>query len=199
MEKPQLFVGVDVSKDTLDVAVLGNEGFLADEKILNQPTVIRKFIRELLKTHQIDAEQVIFCLEHTGIYGYPLLGVLAKKGIKACVEPGLQIKQSQGMTRGKNDQVDARRIALYAYAHRENLRFWSPPRLVVQKLQAMLTVRERLIKVRTQLQVPLREAAMFMNPSIGRSIQRTSQKTLRGLESDIKAIEKQIHQLVNQG
>jgi len=41
--------------------------------------------------------------------------------IDLCVEPAMQIKRSIGLTREKNDKVDARRIADYAYTNRTKL------------------------------------------------------------------------------
>ncbi|SFF07122.1 hypothetical protein SAMN05216167_12714 [Spirosoma endophyticum] len=38
------------------------------------------------------------------------------------------------MIRGKNDKVDAQRIALYANKNREAVHLWTPKREVIQKL-----------------------------------------------------------------
>jgi hypothetical protein len=45
------------------------------------------------------------------------------------MEQALRIKRSFGLTRCKNDKVDARIIALYAYEKRENLTPTILPRL----------------------------------------------------------------------
>jgi hypothetical protein len=38
------------------------------------------------------------------------------------------------MIRGKNDKIDAQRIATYAYKNRDEVRLWVPKRDVIQKL-----------------------------------------------------------------
>jgi hypothetical protein len=53
-------------------------------------------------------------MEHTGTYGLLLFAWLSQLGIDYCVEPGIKIKRSSGITRRKNDKVDARKIADYA-------------------------------------------------------------------------------------
>src|SRR5688572_2845861 len=106
-------------------------------EVENNTKAIKTYFEELKCKFQFSASQLIVCLEHTGIYSYPMLDYLVKNGIKACVEPALQIKQSQGMKRGKSDQIDARRIAQYAYKNRQDLRFWAPQRKSIQKLKAL--------------------------------------------------------------
>ena len=196
MEKQQYFLGVDVSKATLDIAVVKEGEVVLESKILNENKAISKFLNETRRALSISADQMTFCLEHTGIYGLHLLHVLDKAKIRICVEPALQIKQSQGMTRGKNDQVDARRIALYAFKNRLELRYWKPQRVVLQKLQALLSLRDRLIKVKVQLEVPIEELTGFLDEDIAKSIASSSKATIKGIEKDLQGVEKEIDELV---
>ncbi|MFD2934606.1 hypothetical protein [Spirosoma flavum] len=55
-------------------------------------------------------------------------------GAARAVEHPIHIKESLGMIRGKNDKVDAQRIAFYAYKNREEVHLWTPKREVIQKL-----------------------------------------------------------------
>ena len=67
------------------------------------------------------------------------------------------------MIRGKNDKVDAQRIALYAYKNREEARLWTPKREVIQKLDRLTATRSRLVKVRKMLQSPLTDSDGFIS------------------------------------
>jgi len=125
-----------------------------------------------------------------------VLNVLVKKQINVCVEPALQIKQSQGIVRGKSDRIDAKRIAAYAFKNREQLKFWSPQRQVVQKLKALLVVRERLVRAKVQLQTPLIESQEFIEGSICKTMAKCCQKTLKALAEDIDKIEQEIDGLL---
>ena len=70
------------------------------------------------------------------------------------------------MQRGKNDKIDSKRIAKYAYKNADELRFWQPKREVLQNLRALLVVRERLIRAKTQFEVPIKESREFIEDSI---------------------------------
>jgi transposase len=196
MEKHEFFLGVDVSKATLDIAVVKEGEVVMEEKIANEKKAISKFIKEAKKSLSMSSDQMTVCLEHTGIYGLVLLHLLDQMKIRICVEPALQIKQSQGMTRGKNDQVDARRIAQYAFKNRLELRYWKPQRAVLQKLQALLSLRDRLIKVKVQLEVPLEELTGYLDEKIVKSLASSSKTTIKGIEKDLQRVEKEINELV---
>jgi transposase len=196
MEAQYYFFGVDVSKKTLDIAILKSGEVLQERKVDNQTKAIRKLLKECKKSFGIPAEQMIFCMEHTGIYNYVFLEELYKMKAKICLEPAVQIKQSQGLARGKNDQIDARRIALYAYKNREELRFWKPQRVIIQKLQALLALRDRLIKTRVQLETPLEESIGFIDPGIAKSMKAASKATLKGIDQDLDRLEKEINEII---
>ncbi len=190
------FIGIDVSKRTLDIAIVKEGELVLEERIDNDTLSIRSFLKRLLTTLDLSVSQIMVCMEHTGIYNAPALEVLWKKKINTCLQPGLQIKQSQGMTRGKNDKVDARRIAIYAFKNRHELTFWKPQRPVVQELSALLAARERLVKVQVQLQVPLKESVGFVEPSIVRKLKVTYRRTLKSIQADLQGIETQLDQLI---
>lgn len=191
------FLGIDISKKKFDAAVTIDGKNFHEVQVENIAKAIETFFREL-KSRLSSFSKLIVCLEHTGIYCQPLLDYLVKNQISVCIEPALQIKQSQGMTRGKTDQVDARRIALYAFKNRENLIFWKPQRYCIQKLKALLSTRERLVKAKVQMEVPLKECEEFIEPSIRKEMVRHCRKTLHSLESDINMIDQAIDQLVKE-
>jgi transposase len=194
--KMDYFIGIDVSKRTLDIAMVREGELVLEERIDNDTLSIRSFLKRLLTTLHLSVNQITVCMEHTGIYNAPALEVLWKKKINTCLQPGLQIKQSQGMTRGKNDRVDARRIAIYAFKNRHELTFWKPQRPVVQELSTLLAARERLVKVQVQLQVPLKESVGFVEPSIVRKLKVTYRRSLKSIQADLQDIETQLDQLI---
>jgi transposase len=189
-------VGIDVSKDTLDFAVVLDGNLILEERIDNQKNEVKRFLLNLKKSLAVDIQQLVFCMEHTGIYNYKALEVLHRFNAKVCLEPALQIKQSQGMTRGKDDRVDARRIALYAHRMRGELIFWKPQRAALQKLQALLTMRDRLIKVQNQLRVPLQESVDFLESSVVKSLKISSQAIITLAARKLKELDVQIKEIV---
>jgi len=187
--------GIDISKMKLDAA-LTIDGKNYDEfQIENNVAAIKKCLDEL-KARISSLTNLIICIEHTGIYGLPLLDVAVKKGLRICAEPAKQIKLSQGMVRGKNDAADARRIAAYAFKNRENLSFWAPQRECIQTLKALLTTRDRLVKVKIQLEVPIAEAGEFISPAIRKEMKKNTRAAVGGIKKDIKRTEQAIRALV---
>lgn len=193
-----IYLGIDVSKNTLDLAVVKSGNLVHQEQIPNEQKYIRKYLSGLRKALSVSCSEIIVCMEHTGIYNYRALEVVQKSKIKVCVEPALQIKQSQGMTRGKDDAIDAQRIALYAYRNREGLRFFQPLGLSLQKLNGLLTLRDRLIRAKTQLEVPLQESIGYTDPGVVRLIKIASEPAIKSLQRQIRKVDIQIQEVLKQ-
>src|SRR6188768_225927 len=103
MEKEKI-IGIDVSKSTLDVCILDREQS-NQLQITNSVMAIRKFLK------RFDGQSVIVAMENTGRYNWPLYEVLKTFSFDVYVLSPLHLKRSLGLTRGKNDQIDAHRIA----------------------------------------------------------------------------------------
>jgi transposase len=188
------FLGIDISKKKFDAALTINGKDFSEAQVNNNPAAIKVFFEELKR--QINLSQLVVCLEHTGIYLQCVLDFLIKNKIKVCVESALQIKQSQGLTRGKSDKIDARRIALYAFKNLAQLTFWVPQRRVIQELKALLVVRDRLIKAKNQLQVPLNESHEFIEAAIQKECIKHSAKGIAALQTSIEQIHKAIMEII---
>ena len=119
------FLGLDISKKKIDTALTMDGINVYEMQLENTPTAIKDFLYDLKEKFAFSFHQLIICLEHTGIYCQPLLEQAAKNKINVCLEPALQIKQSQGMTRGKTDRVDAKRIACMLIKTDRSLNFGS--------------------------------------------------------------------------
>jgi transposase len=189
------FLGIDISKKKFDAALTINGKTFDQSTCENNSKSIESFFQDLKKKYGLCYTQLTVCMEHTGVYCQPLLGFLVKKSIKVCLESAIQIQRSQGLVRGKNDKVDAQRIATYAYKNRENLMLWKPQRLVIQKLKALLVTRDRLVKVKTMLSVPIKECEEYIEESVYRAIAKSCQKSLKSITEEIKMIEKSIMDL----
>lgn len=192
------FLGIDVAKKTFEGALTAEGKAFHQLDSSNTSTEIKAFFERLIRKFGISCDQLIVCMEHTGIYCRPLLEFLIENKIKVCLESAVQIKKSQGMVRGKNDKIDAQRIALYAYKNREHLTFWVPQRLVIQKLKALLVTRDRLVRCKTELQVPMDECEEFVEGSIHKMIVKGCQSSIKVLERDIQKTEKLMDDLIKE-
>jgi transposase len=190
------FLGVDIAKKTFDASLTIDAKAFDASHCENNANSIAAFFRDLKIKAGLSYGQLIVCMEHTGVYCLPLLNFLVDNRIKVCLEPALQIKRSQGLVRGKNDKVDAQRIATYAYKNREHLAFWKPQRLIIQKLKALLVTRDRLVTVKGMLSVPIQECEEFIDKSIHKSMAKSCHRSLKVLSEEIKRIEKSMEELV---
>jgi transposase len=143
MQKFSLFVGIDVSKAWLDIAIVSQENHLQKiDRIDNTVSAITAYVRTL---HSQTAG-ILFCLENTGKYGNAFLEVTITLHLNTWVEHPLQIKRSQGMIRGKTDQQDAMRIAHYAFRFQDKLSLWKPEEKIISQLKELQSKRELLMK-----------------------------------------------------
>jgi transposase len=156
------FIGVDVSKATLDFAVVKANQILFHQQVSNDKKGIAQFLRALVIQTKAAIGQCLFCMEHTGIYNNPLLKALHHQAAHIWVERAVHIQESLGLTRGKTDQVDAKRIALFAYKNRDEVRLWTPARTVIAQLDRLTAQRARLVKVIKILQTPLTDSENFI-------------------------------------
>ena len=190
------FIGIDVSKNELDFAVQQGKCFLFHREVANEPGAINTFLKELGKVSGFKLSNALFCMEHTGIYNNHLLSCLYKKNASVCLESATQIKNSLGNIRGKNDKMDAIRIAGYAYDNRHKLRLWQPKREIIQQLAHLSATRLRLITVKKQLKVPIKEHAVFSTKKTERQNLHICSHSLKAIEADIARADKAIEQLI---
>jgi len=192
----EFFIGIDVSKNELDFAVQQGKCFLFHREIANEPVAINAFIKELGKLPGFKLNQAIFCMEHTGIYNNHSLTCLYKKKARICLEAATQIRNSLGNIRGKNDKIDAMRIAAYAYDKRDRLRLWVPKRDMVQRLAHLAATRLRLITVKKQLRTPLKEHESFSSGKVSRQNLQICSHSLKAIDEDLNRADKAIEQLI---
>ncbi|WCT13230.1 IS110 family transposase [Mucilaginibacter jinjuensis] len=190
------FIGIDVSKDELDFAVRNTGGFLYHRAIANQPEAIGTFIKELCKIPGFDLTRAVFCMEHTGIYNNHSLSYLHKRNAHICLEAATQIKNSLGNIRGKNDKIDAKRIAQYAFDQQKKLSLWSPKREVIQELSSLSVTRLRLISVKKQLKTPLKEHGLFSSKKIAKQNVTICAHALKAIEADLARADKAIEKII---
>jgi transposase len=142
MKKWDFTIGVDVSKNTLDIHCSeinqhiqiknGSEGF--------------KCFLKWCKSHQIVLNKCFLVMEYTGGYEYKLIQFCDAKQLQYARVPGLAIKRSMGITRGKSDQVDAARIAQYGEEKHKTIQASKPINKEIILLNELLRFRKRLVR-----------------------------------------------------
>jgi transposase len=143
----QLTLGIDVSKDTLDVILLAGEK-AQYRQAANTAAGFEQLGRWLqIKTNGLPVHA---CLEATGQYGDGIALFLYEQGHQVSVVNPARIKAYAASTlrRFKNDKGDAELIASYCQRERPDL--WTPPSESFTELQAMMRHLDDLKKMYQQ-------------------------------------------------
>ena len=175
-------IGIDVSKLTIDAylklaqahAVFGNDtkGF-------------RQLVKWITKHTDCKTEELLICFETTGLYSLQLASFLSQSNIDFVMENPIQIKRSMGLVRGKDDHVDSKRIAEYAYMRKEKLKLTQLPSEELIKMQNLLAIRERMIRQKAGYQASLGEYKRVL-------VQQQQKDFFLLLNNMINALKKQI-------
>jgi len=192
------FIGIDVSKDTLDFSVVIDGKILQHYCIKNSAREIKSIVNKIMKSFEATVDDTIFCMEHTGLYNLPLVKWLQSCQGKMWLESGVHIRKTLGLVRGKNDKVDSARIAMYAYINRHQIKLWKSPRKVIERIAALLSQRARLSKARKQLTTANQEQRQFIDKDIMISLNKYTSKTVVVINKQIEAIGSEILGLIKE-
>jgi transposase len=191
------FIGIDVSRNKLDYAVLKDKQLVVHRETSNKPEAILAFVTELKTLTDFKISKAVFCMEQTGFYCNHLLNVLKKLKAYVAVENPVQIKNSLGLLRGKNDKIDAIRIAQYAQRNKTELKRWTPRRPIVVQLMNLIAIRNRLLGVSVALKTPLKEQLTFIKKGIQHESIQSCKRSLTAIEEDLFDINTSIESLIN--
>src|ERR1700684_1006474 len=185
----KIIIGVDVSKLTLDIFVkpAGEHA-----QIGNTSKAIARWLKHLCGRN--DYRHLFVLMEHTGRYSRQLEQALSKQDIPYCKLPALQIMRSLGMVRGKNDKVDAARIAEYGWLRRETLVADLPVPEIIISLRDRLTLRTQLVKDRSRFICRLKEIKSI--GSTDHDLIAFYQHEIAHASANIKKLEQQIKVLI---
>ena len=196
MEKSTWFLGVDVSKEKLDLTLQKGPEKVDYRAIENNPTSIRAYFRVLKTELKVALPECLVCMEYTGIYNNHLLQVGQKLGLKIWIESAASIKLSTGVSRIKNDKIDSYKIAMYAFRFQDKAKLWEKPRKVILLLDLYSKRREKLVKIKHMLDVGKKDNLIFLDKDIAKEVD-VYQPLLKKIEELIKKIDAKIDTLIN--
>lgn len=190
------FLGVDVGKDELSIALRSGNEILWQNNVENEYTVLIKVFRSLKKEFGISSKESLVCMEATGMYNFHMLSLINSLQIPTWVVSGSEVKLSLGIQRGKSDTVDAKRISEYAMRFIDKVELWSPPRRIVEELKILLTARNRFIKCLKMLETPVTEMELFSSTKDFETIDKLSSKPIKEMKNALVRIEDKIDEVV---
>jgi transposase len=196
MKKYHYFVGVDVSKKTVDITCIINQE-MVHRQFVNDPEGMQQLL-QWLQELDIVFEQTLFCMEATGLYCFPLTEFLTSNEIDTWIEHAAQIKKSTALNRGKNDKADSKRIAVYATKNLDRLRLWKPMDTTLQKIKHLASLRERLVDTKKRLITPIKEFEDVGNMVMAKLLSKTIKNSLAALDKDLKNTEAKIEEIIDE-
>jgi transposase len=175
-----IFVGMDVSQDTVDVAVQPGTAF----QVTNDESGVAEAVTQLQAV-----QPTLIVLEATGGLEVPLAGALAAVGLPVVVINPRQVRDFARATGqlAKTDRLDAQVLAHFAEAIRPPVR--PVPGAQTQALAALVARRRQLIEMLTAEKNRLRLAA--------RPIQKRVQAHITWLEKKLASTNTELTTIIH--
>ena len=140
------FLGLDVGKKSFDACLMSlEEKELSHRSFPNTESGIHTLL-DWVTSNVSALERVLFCAENMGSYVTGLCLCSHQLNFSLALECPLTIKKSIGLQRGKNDRIDARRIACYAVLHHRKLKLYELPDKELLQLRNWMIIRDNLVK-----------------------------------------------------
>ena len=185
-----IIIGIDISSQTLDICIKNDS--LTHLSIDNSLTAIRIFFKKY------SSENVIVAMENTGRYNWNLYEVLKSTSFKVFVIPPLHLKKSLGITRGKNDKIDAYRICSFIEKHHLETIQWQPCPESIKKIKILLTDRRSRIKMINALKRQQLDYKLMKGTGLDKELIKLNKSLIKNIQNQILILEKELELVVSQ-
>ena len=186
MENNQKFYGIDVSKDSLQLATQDFHGNWVDSKLSNEVSVINEWLDSLP-----EGEDVFVVLEYTGTYSCRLVDCLDMRGLEFCC---LTSGQSSGFGKvvgntSKTDKQDTRNLWHYGVKMRP-----APTVLESESSKHKKQAFKHLSNLKSDLSAyQNRLHALGYDPRANPRVSASIEQMIGAIKEQIEAVEKEIY------
>lgn len=193
-------IGVDVSKNTLDVALFRgkidwNEGHV---KVSNNESGYKE-LRKWLRLKNAEKKRLRICMESTGLYTHDFRSWLEKENIiYYVVDPKLMHhfappQSIKGIRQTKNDKADAFRIAIYCSLFHDSMEPSKLPSSAYFKLKRLLAERRQYVKQSVLYRQQLSDISIY--DSVGSRIRKKNE--VENLRDNIKQTDAEMKAIID--
>jgi transposase len=193
-------IGVDVSKNTLDVALFRgkidwNEGHV---KVSNNESGYKE-LRKWLRLKNAEKKRLRICMESTGLYTHDFRSWLEKENIiYYVVDPKLMHhfappQSIKGIRQTKNDNADAFRIAIYCSLFHDSMEPSKLPSAAYFKLKRLLAERRQYVKQSVLYRQQLSDISIY--DSVGSRIRKKNE--VENLRDNIKQTDAEMKAIID--
>lgn len=194
--KRETFWGLDISKKTIDLTILESGSIIGQYVLDNTPHKIQMAFSEYMAHLGLSWEMCVFCMENTGTYGYQLLNYLSANSNAVYVVNPLHLKKSMGLVRGKNDRIDAQRIAKFISLNYSEMTTYAKPENSLSILKILLVRRAQYVKISAQVSVPTKEQKGCVDKRITKQLEKLDAPVLTSIKKVIKELDAQIRSII---
>jgi transposase len=191
--KKNYFVGIDVSKHTLDVAIITDQDGVKSApcwKMFDNTDKGLFSLKTWLQMSQVTfGDSTLFVIENTGLYHRRLVNFCNKHALPLCIENGAQVKWSLGIARGKSDKVDSRRLATYAVRFADRLKPAAVLHEGIQAIKDLITLRNRHILQLSSLRTCLKELKSTTQLPSVKELEKIHLPLIKAMKNTIQKIE----------
>ncbi|OAV65369.1 Transposase [Bacteroidales bacterium Barb6] len=138
------------------------EKVLKEEETADTTATVSQALKTFLKGVGEGVSGILICAEYTGQYIWPLCCACKNSGLDPWLENPAQIKYSSSMQRGKNDRLNARKVAAYAFHFQDKARLYNLPQENIMSLQQLTGERDMYAVDKNKYQGQLSDQERFM-------------------------------------
>ena len=192
----KIHVGIDISKEKCNLCYRSGLEIVREEECPNDVKTLKKSFKVALKALGASLDEVLACAEYTGRYIYPLTVACQELDIFLWVDDPTRIKNSMGLTRGKNDAIDAARISEYAYRYSDKAVRYVIPKAALVSMKSLLADREFLLVDRKRYQSQLTDQKKYMAPGDFKQKKSRWEKVIKSIDAQIASIDAEMEGII---
>lgn len=186
-----IIIGIDISSKTLDICIKKAQS-VEYSTIENTTVAIKKFFKPFAK------KNLVIAMENTGRYNWNLYEVLENTTFQIYVLNPLHLVKSMGFVRGKNDKIDANRIALFIEKNQNESTLWRPASKSIKQLKVLITERNSRIKIKRTLLKQKHDYKLMKSIELDKELIKLNKQLTQSIEKQIKALEIRIQQIIDE-
>lgn len=196
------YLGIDVSKLWFDVSLLAVVDHakqpLVTERFDNTAPGMKAF-KTWLKAQQVSYdENSLLVIENTGVYHRLIWSFCSRHNLQLHIGNAAHIKWSLGITRGKNDVIDSKRLCMYCFRQADELKATPVLDPVFMKLKDLMSSRSRLVTQLHSTKNYIKEIQCTGDKALLSMLDKAHKAAIEGIKKSIVQIEEMIVQIIQQ-
>ena len=192
----KIHVGIDISKEKCNLCYRQGLEIVLEEECENDVKALKKAFKAATKAIGVTVDNILVCAEYTGRYIYPLTVACQELDIFLWIDDPTRIKNSFGIIRGKNDAIDAARIAEYAFRYNDKAVRYAIAEEALVSMKNLLADREFLLTDKKRYQSQITDQKKYMAPADFKHKSSRWRKVIKAIDEQIAAIDAEIEGII---